>query len=76
MDFYELKEQEDLDLLNELASKGIKIKIIVPSKVTNKDNVIDHIKLKYQHIQFRNLQFSLQMVIGITIVDRDKKYDF
>ena len=65
-----------LDLLNELAAKGIKIKMIVPTKVTNKNNEIDPIKLKYKHIQFRNLQFSLQMIIGITIVDRIKSMIF
>jgi signal transduction histidine kinase len=65
-----------LDLLNKLAAKGIKIKIIIPTKVTNKINEIDHIKLKYKYIQFRNLPFSLQMIIGITIIDRIKSMIF
>ena len=60
------------NLLNKLAAEnGIKIRVLNSIKSTN-DNPIDKIKLKYQHIEFRNLQFPLHMVIGITIIDRIK----
>ncbi|MGN6559652.1 MAG: histidine kinase dimerization/phospho-acceptor domain-containing protein, partial [Candidatus Nitrosocosmicus sp.] len=59
------------NLLNKLAANGIKIRVLNSIKRTN-DNPIDKIKIKYQHIEFRNLQFPLHMVIGITIIDRTK----
>ncbi len=31
---------------------------------------------KYRHIEFRSLQFSLQLVMGITIIDREKSMIF
>jgi signal transduction histidine kinase len=59
------------NLLNKLAANGIKIRVLNSIKIKN-DNPIDIIKLKYQHIEFRNLQFPMHMVIGITIIDRNK----
>src|SRR6185295_11277983 len=65
-----------LDLLNELAAKGIKIKMIVPTKVTNKNNEIDPIKLKYKNNKFRNFQISLKIIIVIKIEEKIKSMIF
>ena len=74
--FIRTERNGGFSLLNKLASKGIIVKVLIPSKFINEDKVIDQIKSKYHFIEFRNLQFSLQMVIGITIVDREKSMIF
>jgi two-component system, OmpR family, sensor histidine kinase VicK len=74
--FIRTERNGNFSLLNKLASKGIIVKVLIPSKFINEDKVIDQIKSKYHFIEFRNLQFSLQMVIGITIVDREKSMIF
>jgi len=63
-------------LLNQLASNGIKVKVLTPSKFTNDDKTAKQIESKYHFIEFRNLEFSLEMIIGITIVDREKSMIF
>jgi two-component system sensor histidine kinase VicK len=74
--FLRTERNGGFSLLNKIASKGIIVKVLIPSKFINEDKVIDQIKSKYHFIEFRNLQFSLQMVIGITIVDREKSMIF
>ena len=61
--------------MNELASKGTKVKVLTPSEFSIMGK-IDQIKSKYRHIEFRSLQFSLQLVMGITIIDREKSMIF
>ena len=75
--FLRTEKNGGFKLLDEIASKGIKVKVLTPSQFTNEDNIAYQIiKSKYHHIEFRNLQFSLQMVIGITIVDGTKSMIF
>ncbi len=74
--FLRTERNGGFSLLDNLASKGIKVKVLIPSKIINEDKITDQIKSKYHFIEFRNLQFSLQMVIGITIVDREKSMIF
>ncbi len=73
--FLRTEKSGGLNLLNELAFRGTKVKVLIPSEFSNRDN-IDQIKSKYHHIEFRSLQFSLQLVIGITIIDREKSMIF
>jgi signal transduction histidine kinase len=74
--FLRTERNGGFNLLNELAAKGIKVKVLIPSQFTSEYKITDIIKSKYHFIEFRNLQFSLQMVIGITIVDRVKSMIF
>jgi two-component system, OmpR family, sensor histidine kinase VicK len=74
--FLRTEKNRGFNLLNELASNGVKVKVLTPSKFTNEDKITDQIKSKYHFIEFRNLEFSLEMVIGITIVDREKSMIF
>ena len=73
--FLRTEKSGGLNLLNELASKGTKVKVLTPSEFSIMGK-IDQIKSKYRHIEFRSLQFSLQLVMGITIIDREKSMIF
>jgi signal transduction histidine kinase len=73
--FLRTEKSGGLNLLNELAFKGTKVKVLTPLDFTSMDK-IDQIKSKYHHMEFRSLQFSLQLVIGITIIDREKSMIF
>jgi two-component system, OmpR family, sensor histidine kinase VicK len=74
--FLRSEKNGQFDLLNQLASNGIKVKVLTPSKFTNDDKTAKQIESKYHFIEFRNLEFSLEMIIGITIVDREKSMIF
>jgi two-component system, OmpR family, sensor histidine kinase VicK len=74
--FLRTEKNGGFNLLNELASNGIKVKVLTPSKFTNEDKLAEQIESKYHFIEFRNLEFSLEIVIGITIVDREKSMIF
>jgi len=63
------------DSLNQIALDGIKVKVLIPSDSANEDK-INTIKSNYHNIEFRILQFSLQMAIGITVIDREKTMIF
>ena len=54
-----------------MASKGIKVKVLSPLDYKNQAKV-DQIISNYNHIEFRNLQFTLETVNRITIFDRAK----
>ncbi|MBA3750732.1 MAG: hypothetical protein H0X03_07585, partial [Nitrosopumilus sp.] len=73
--FYRTQKFGGFNLLNETASRGIKVKILIPSGF-NYEAKMDQIKLNYPCIEFRNMEFSLQMAIGITVVDREKSMIF
>jgi two-component system, OmpR family, sensor histidine kinase VicK len=73
--FLRTEKSGGLKLLNELAFKGTKVKVLIPSEYIDSGK-IDQIKSEYRHIEFRSLQFSLQLVIGITIIDREKSMIF
>ncbi len=75
MDFYVQKKTGGFNLLNQIAHTGVRVKVLIPSG-SNKQDKVNSIKPNYQHIEFRSLQFSLQMVIGITIIDREKTMIF
>ena len=69
--FFRTEKSYGFKILNGLASKGIKVKVLSPLDYKNQDKV-DQIKSNYNHIEFRNLQFTLQTVNRITIFDRAK----
>jgi signal transduction histidine kinase len=73
--FVRTEKRGGFDLLNQIAFAGVKVKVLIPSDFTN-DEKTRQIKSNYRHIEFRGLQFSLQMVIGITVIDREKTMIF
>jgi signal transduction histidine kinase len=73
--FLRTEKSGGLNLLNELAFRGTKVKVLTPSEFSIMGKM-DQIKSKYRHIEFRSLHFSLQLVIGITIIDREKSMIF
>ena len=73
--FLRTEKTGGFNLLNQIAYNGVRVKVLIPSGSTKEDE-INLIKSNYHHIEFRSLQFSLQMVIGITIIDREKTMIF
>ena len=73
--FLRTEKTGGFNLLNQIAHTGVRVKVLIPSG-SNKQDKVNSIKPNYQHIEFRSLQFSLQMVIGITIIDREKTMIF
>ncbi len=73
--FLRTEKTGGFNLLNQIAHIGVRVKVLIPSRPDKQDKV-NSIKSNYQHIEFRSLQFSLQMVIGITIIDREKTMIF
>ncbi len=69
--FYRSERLSGFKTLNELGSKGLKIKVLSPMDYKNQDK-LDKIKSNYDHIEFRGLQFTLQTINRITILDRSK----
>jgi len=69
--FYRTEKSSGFKTLNELGSKGLKIKVLSPLDYKNQDN-LDKIKSNYDHIQFRGLHSILQTINRITILDRSK----
>ncbi len=61
--------------LNQIAFGGIKVKVLTPLDPTKEDK-INQIKSKYNHIESRNLQANMQIGIGIIIVDKEKSLIF
>ncbi|HYO06006.1 MAG TPA: HAMP domain-containing sensor histidine kinase, partial [Phototrophicaceae bacterium] len=73
--FLRTEKTGGFNLLNQIAHTGVRVKVLIPSGFTKEDE-INLIKSNYHHIEFRSLQFSLQLVIGITIIDREKTMIF
>ncbi len=69
--FLRTERNGGFSLLNNLASKGIKIKILIPLRSEFQDK-LERVKSKYHLIEFRIIQFSSQLIVGITIIDREK----
>ncbi len=69
--FYRTEKSDGFKTLNELGSKGLKIKVLSPLDFINQDNW-DKIKSRYDHIEFRGLHYILQTINRITILDRSK----
>jgi two-component system, OmpR family, sensor histidine kinase VicK len=69
--FFRTEKSYGFKILNGLASKGIKVKVLSPLDYKNQAKV-DQIISNYNHIEFRNLQFTLETVNRITIFDRAK----
>ena len=57
--------------LNELASKGIDVRILTSMDYNNQDN-FDRIQSSYSNIKFRRLDTSIQALNRINILDREK----
>jgi signal transduction histidine kinase len=73
--FVRTEKRGGFNLLNQIASAGVKVKVLIPSDFTDEEKT-RQIKSNYRHMEFRRLQFSLQMVIGITVIDREKTMIF
>ncbi len=58
-------------ILNELASKGIDVRILTSMDYKNQDT-FDRIQSSYSNIKFRRLNTSIQAVNRINILDREK----
>ena len=58
-------------VLNELASKGIDVRILTSMDYKNQDT-FDRIQSSYSNIKFRRLNTSIQAVNRINILDREK----
>ncbi len=69
--FYRTEKSSGFKTLNQLGSRGLKIKVLSPLDYKNQDK-LDKIKSNYDHIEFRGLQFTLQTINRITILDRSK----
>jgi signal transduction histidine kinase len=69
--FYRAEKSNGFKTLNELGFKGLKIKVLSPMDYKNQDKS-DKIKSNYDKIEFRSLQFTLQTINRITILDRSK----
>jgi signal transduction histidine kinase len=69
--FYRAEKSSGFKTLNELGFKGLKIKVLSPMDYKNQDKS-DKIKSNYDKIEFRSLQFTLQTINRITILDRSK----
>jgi len=69
--FYRTEKSSGFKTLNELGFKGLKIKVLSPMDYKNQDKS-DKIKSNYDKIEFRSLQFTLQTINRITILDRSK----
>ena len=69
--FFRTEKSYGFKILNNLASKGIKVKVLSPLDYKNQDKV-DLITSNYHHIEFRSLQFTLETINRITIIDRAK----
>jgi signal transduction histidine kinase len=70
--FSQLETADSFKVLNDLASKEIKVKVLHVSMDNEKQNTFQKIKLKYPHIEFRSLHTTFQPIIRITVLDREK----
>lgn len=70
--FFRIEAVGILKILDELASKGIKVKFLHNDIKDNNQTTIKQIKLNYPHIEFRSLQSKFKHIIRITILDREK----
>ncbi len=73
--FLRTEKSGGLDSLNQIAFGGIKVKVLTPLDPTKEDK-INLIKSKFDHIESRNLQANMQIGIGIIIVDKEKSLIF
>ncbi|HZH38448.1 MAG TPA: HAMP domain-containing sensor histidine kinase [Bacillales bacterium] len=69
--FFHTDKSGGFKFLNEIASKGVRVKVLGSSSYYSKD-VVDKITSKYPHIEFRSLQLNLQILNRIVIFDRSK----
>jgi two-component system, OmpR family, sensor histidine kinase VicK len=69
--FLRIENENGFKGIDELASNGIKIKILIPLKIELQDK-INLFKKKYPNIEFRYLQNTLESLIGITIIDKER----
>lgn len=69
--FYRTEKSSGFKTLNELGSKGIKIKVLIPLDYKNKDSW-NKIRSNYDYIEFKGLRSILQTINRITILDRSK----
>jgi signal transduction histidine kinase len=63
------------NLLNQIGHNGITVKVLIPSDCTNKEQT-DKVKSNYHNIEFRILQSTMLIGIGIIIVDKEKSMIF
>jgi signal transduction histidine kinase len=69
--FLRIENENGFKGIDELASNEIKVKILIPLKIELQDK-INLFKKKYPNIEFRYLQNTLESLIGITIIDKEK----
>ncbi|MDQ6723940.1 MAG: ATP-binding protein [Thermoproteota archaeon] len=77
MGFLRTEKNGGFRYLNKIASNGIKVKVLTPSKFTTENKIADQIiKSKYPHIEFRNLQSTYHAINRIIIFDMAKTMIF
>lgn len=61
-------------VLDELASRGIKVKVLYTkvNELNDNNDIIEKIKISYQNIEFKSMQAAFQPLIRITVFDREK----
>jgi signal transduction histidine kinase len=64
------------NLLNKLASNGIKVRILYPSGLSLNSISKEKIEQKYNRIDFKNLQSTMHIGIEIITVDKEKSMIF
>jgi two-component system, OmpR family, sensor histidine kinase VicK len=69
--FFRIENSIGFKDFEELAYKGIKVKILIPLRIELLDK-INSLKIKYPKIEFRILYIDIESFIGITIIDREK----
>ncbi len=67
-----LETADGFELLNDLALKDIKVKVLHAPVYNDKQNILQKIKSNYPRIEFRSLHTTFQPIIRITILDREK----
>ena len=69
--FFRIDDNIGFKEIEDLAYSGVKAKILIPLRIEIQDSINQFIS-KYQKIEFRYLQNTLESLIGITIIDREK----
>ena len=67
-----IESYNGFEALNDIAMKGIKVKVLYAENSLQLHEHVNAIKSKYPYIQFRRLQSTFKHVMRITILDREK----
>ncbi|WP_148685888.1 sensor histidine kinase [Candidatus Nitrosocosmicus hydrocola] len=67
-----IESSNGFEALNDIAMKGIKVKVLYAENSLKMHEYIDNVKSKCSFIQFRRLLSTFQHIMRITILDREK----